>query len=136
MGEAVDAKVREFLEHHHGAVVSTLRKDGTPHVARIDVGLVDGLLWSSASLDRVRTAHLRKDPRAALLVSDRNNQQHWLGLQCRVQILDGPEAPQQNLALYRAIAGEPHDLDEYLQAMVDERRIIHQFDIEKAYGQY
>lgn len=135
-GVDVDARIGEFLEQHHAAVVSTLKKDGSPHVARIDVGLVDAHLWSSGTLDRVRTTHLRNDPRAALLVMDRENPYHWLGLQSRVQILEGPEAVEQNLALYRAIAGEPHDLDEYRQAMVAERRLIFQFDIEKAYGQY
>ena len=41
-----------------------------------------------------------------------------------VSILDGDDAPQLNLALYRAIAGEPHDVDEYLEAMVAEQRLI------------
>ena len=132
----MDQRVKDFLETHHSAVMTTLKKDGTPHVARIGVGLVDGELWSSGTEDRVRTKHLRRDPRSTLFVWDPANAQHWMGLETKVDILDGPDAPQLNLALYRTLAGEPDDLEEYLQAMVTEKRLIYRFNIEKAYGQF
>lgn len=128
--------VRQFLEIHHGAVQTTLRKDGSPHVARIGVGLVDGKLWSSSTQTRLRTKHLRRDPRSSLLVMNSGNPQNWVGLDCRVTILDGPDAPQQNLALYRVVAGkDPDDIDEYLDAMVAEQRIVYEFEILRSYGQ-
>ncbi len=131
----MDERVRAFLEENHTAIVATLRRDGTPHVARVGVGLVEGELWSSGTKDRVRTGHLRRDPRATLCVLSKDPQR-WLGLETRVDILDGPDAPQRNLALYRVLAGEPDDVDEYLRAMVEERRLIYRFDIRRAYGQY
>lgn len=132
----MDEHARQFLEQHHAAVMVTLKKNGTPHVARVVVGLVDGKLWSSGTQARVRTRHLRNDPRAALCVLDASNPYHWLGLETKVQILDGPDAPEQNLALYRVIAGEPDDVDEYLQAMVAEQRLVYEFSIERVYGQF
>ena len=129
----MEDRVRDFLEKNHPAVMVTLRKDGSPHVARVDVGLVDGNLQSSGTADRLRTGHLRRDPRASLCVLGADSYS-WLGLDCRVRILDGDDAPQLNLALYRAIAGEPDDIEEYLQAMVKEKRLIFEFDIQKAYG--
>ena len=129
----MDDKVRRFLEDHHDAVQTTTKKDGTPHVARIGVGLVDGKLWSSATQDRVRTKHLRRDPRCALMVMG-DNRYEWMGLETRVTILDGPDAPQLNLKLYRSLAGEPDDLDEYLEAMVAEQRLIYEFGIRRTYG--
>jgi PPOX class probable F420-dependent enzyme len=114
----------------------TLKKDGAPHVARISVGLVEGNLWSSGTDERVRTAHLRRDPRATLCVLDDSNRYAWLGLECEVDILDGPERVDQNLALYRVLAGEPDDLQEYRDAMVTEKRLVYQFNVKKAYGQY
>lgn len=132
----MDEKVRQFLEQHHHAVMVTLKADGTPHVARIMLGLVEGRLWSSSTQTRVRTKFLRRDPRCTLCVLDQGNPYHWLGLETKVTILDGPDAPQQNLALYRTIAGEPKDLDEYLQAMVSDQRLIYEFSIERAYGQF
>lgn len=131
----MDDKVREFLEKHHGAIQATTRADGSPHQARIGVGLIDGKLWSSATQDRVRTKHLRRDPRCSLFVLDGDDAWHWLGLDCRVKILDGDDAPQLNLELYRALTGEPDDPDEYLAAMVTERRLIYEFEILHVYGQ-
>lgn len=102
-------------------------------MVRVDVGLVDGKLWSSGTRDRVRTGHLRRDPRAGLFVLG-DNPWNWLALDCRVTILDGEDAPELNLALYRAIASEPDDVDEYLSAMVKEKRLIYEFDVLNTYS--
>ena len=132
----MDDRVRSFLEHHHSAVMATIKKDGLPHVARISCGLVDGKLWSSGGQTRARTRFLRRDPRATLFVFGGTDPQAWMGLECRVTILDGPEAVDQNLALYRSLAGEPSDLEEYRAAMVTEQRLIYEFEITRAYGQF
>jgi len=131
----VEERIRAYLEHYHQAVMTTLRPDGTPHVARVAVGLVDGRLWSSGTQDRLRTKHLRRDPRATVCVFDGGGWR-WLGLETRVSILDGPEAVEQNLGLDRVLAGDPEDLDEYRRAMVAERRLIYDIEIERAYGEY
>ncbi len=132
----MEDNVREFLETNHHAVMTTLRKDGTPHVARMDVGLVDGKLWSSGTQTRVRTKHLRRDPRAALAVLDFEGGYRWLGLECKVTILEGDDAPELNLKLYRTIAKEPDDVAEYLVAMVREQRLIYEFEVLNTYGMY
>ncbi len=131
----MDDKVRQFLETHHDAVMATTKKDGTPHVARIGIGLVDGKLWSSATQDRVRTRHLRRDPRATLFVFG-DNRWNWMGLETTVTILDGPDAPELNLRLYRVLAGEPDDVREYLDAMVKEKRLIYEFELRRSYGMF
>ncbi|MDP9223959.1 MAG: PPOX class F420-dependent oxidoreductase [Actinomycetota bacterium] len=132
----MDERVRRFLEDHHAAVMATIKEDGQPHVARIACGLVEGRLWSSGTQTRARTRYLRRDPRATLFVMDTKNAYHWLGLECRVTLLEGPEAVDQNLALYRVLAGEPTDIEEYRSAMVTEQRLIYEFEIHRAYGQY
>ena len=131
----MDDKVRRFLENNHDAVMTTTKKDGTPHVARIGVALVDGKLWSSGTQDRVRTKHLRRDNRSTLMVFGANRYE-WMGLETTVTILDGPDAPQLNLKLYRTLAGEPDDVDEYLAAMVSEKRLIYEFEVGKSYGMF
>jgi len=132
----MDDRVHAFLTRHHGAIVATLKRDGTPHVARIGIGLVEGRLWSSGTRTRARTQHLRRDPRATLCVLDEANPYAWLGLETRVGIHDGPDAVDRNLALYRVLAGEPDDLAAYREAMVREQRLVYEFEILRAYGQY
>lgn len=135
-GATVDRNVEQFLTHNHDAVMTTLKRDGTPHVARMALAVVDGRLWSSGTQSRVRTKHLRRDPRCTLFVFG-GERQEWLGLETEVEVLDGTDAPQLNLRLYRAITGrQPDDLDEYLAAMVDEGRLIYEFTVLRAYGQY
>ena len=123
-----------FLEDNHAAAMVTLRADGTPHVARVGVGLVDGKLWSSGTQGRIRTKHLRRDPRSTLFVFDTDDAWRWLGLEATVTILDGSDAPDLNLALYRVLAGEPDDTAEYLEAMKREERLIYEFEISRSYG--
>ncbi len=132
----MEERVRRFLENHHAAVMASIKKDGQPHVARIACGLVEGRLWSSGTQTRARTRYLRRDPRATLFVMDTKDAYHWLGLECTVNLLEGPGAVDQNLALYRVLAGEPTDLEEYRSAMVAEQRLIYEFEIHGAYGQY
>lgn len=132
----MDDRVRAFLERHHAAVMVTLKDDGTPHVARVGIGLVDGKLWSSGTRTRVRTGHLRRDPRSSLFVMDDADAYAWLGLETVVTIHDGDEAVDRNLALYRVLAGEPDDLGEYRAAMVRDERLIYEFAVLRAYGQY
>ena len=132
----MEDKAREFLERNHGAIMTTLKKDGAPHVARVAVGLVDGRLHSSGTQTRVRTAHVRRDPRATLCVLDSSTAYSWLAIESRVTIIEGDEAVDANLELYRVIAGEPDDVDEYRRAMVAEQRLVYEFSIERTYGMF
>lgn len=133
----MDDKVRKFLENHSDAVMTTIRKSGAPHVARISVGLVDGKLWSSGTRTRVRTKHVRRDPRAALMVMG-GTRWEWLGLETEVEVIDdGDGTIAENLALYRVIAGKaPDDMADYERGMRDEQRLVYQFNITRAYGQF
>jgi len=131
-----------FLEAHHAAAMVTIGSGGMPKVARVGVALVDGKLWSSGTQDRVRTARLRKDPRCTLYVYDPGFA--WLALETTVSILEGPDAAAQSLRLFRVMqgrasgpltwSGEQLDEEEFLQAMVDEGRLIYEFDVHHTYG--
>ena len=133
----MDDKVRQFLEQHHGTIMTSLKKDGTPHVARVSVGLVDGRLQSSGTKTRVRTKHLQRDPRSTLLVLGATPWE-WLGLETEVTIIDDDDGTiAENLALYRVIAGKDvTDMADYERGMRDEQRLVYQFEIKRAYGMY
>lgn len=133
---------RTFLEQNHSAAMITVGPDGTPKVARAGVALIDGKLWSSGTQDRVRTRRLRRDPRCTLFVFEAA--WSWLALETNVTILDGPDAPPQSLRLFREMQGRPTgslswfggQLDEegFLRAMVEEQRLIYEFDVLRTYG--
>lgn len=120
----------------------TVARDGTPKVARVGAALVDGRLWSSATGDRLRTRRLRRDPRTVLYIHSAGPA--WLAIEATVTILDGPDAPEDNLRLFRVMQGKPTgplqwfggELDEgaFLATMVQEQRLIFQFEVQRAYG--
>jgi PPOX class probable F420-dependent enzyme len=134
---------RAFLEAHRSAAMVTLGRDGTPHAVQVGVAVVDGAPWSSGTAGRARTRHLRRDPRAALFVFD--GRRSYLTLEGVVTILDGPDAPEQNLRLFQVMQGRSGSdplawyggelsPSEFLKAMRDEGRLIYQLEVTRAYG--
>ena len=147
----MEKDVRTFLEKNHGAAMITLRRNGMPHAVRVGVGLHGDRVWSSGTQSRARTNHLRRDPRATLFVFDSQEAGgwRWLTLECSVAILEGPDAPELNLAFFRSLQtgmepepgkimwfGQQKTEGEFLQAMRDEGRLIYEFTIERSYGMF
>lgn len=133
---------RSFLETHQSAAMTTIGRDGTPRTVRVGVALVDGKLWSSGTQDRVRTATLRRDPRCTLFVFDAA--WRWLTLDTTVRILEGADVPELTLHLFRHMQNRPtgnlswfgRDLnpEQFLQVMVEEKRLIYEFEVIRGYG--
>lgn len=144
----MDERVAAFIDQHSSAAMGTLRADGTPHVVRVGVGVVDGRIWSSGTQSRLRTRHLRRDPRSTLFVFDTSPGAQWLGLETEVTILDGPDAPELNFRLMRQMQkgrapegkvvwfGGMISEEEFLAQMREERRLVYEFDVKRAYGYY
>jgi PPOX class probable F420-dependent enzyme len=138
----LNEKYRDFLHSHHAAAMITIARDGTPKAVRVGVALVDGRLWSSGTADRVRTRRLRRDPRCTLFVFDQGYS--FLTIESSVTILDGPDAPRQNLELFRVMQHRPagplnwygEELDEsaFLARMSQEQRLVYEFEPTNAYG--
>jgi hypothetical protein len=120
----------------------TVGGDGRPKVARVGIAIVDGRLWSSGTEDRRRTARLRRDPWCTLFVFATGYA--WLSLETTVTILDGPDAPALNLRLFRQMQSKPAgplswfggelDEDDFLARMLEEQRLIYEFDVHRSYG--
>ena len=131
-----------FLQKNRMAAMITVGADGFAKTARVGVALVDGRLWSSGTQDRVRTRRLRRDPRCTLFVF--SNSFSWLSVESRVSILDGPDAAELNLQLFRVMQNRPTgplswfggelDEDAFRARMVEEGRLIYEFGVERTYG--
>jgi hypothetical protein len=138
------AREIEFLSANASAAMITVGADGFAKPVRVAVRVVDGKLHSSGTRERARTRRLRRDPRCTLYVHD--DGWSYLSLETIVTILDGPEAASRNLALFRAMQGKPEgpvtwngtDLEEeaFLAAMVDDHRLIYEFDVQRVHGMY
>lgn len=131
-----------FLEKNHSAAMVTVNADGIPKIVRVGVALIDERLWSSGTADRVRTKRLRSDPRCTLYVHD--NAFGFLVLESTVTVLDGPDAPDLSLRLFRVMQGKPtgplswfggeFDETDFLAHMRAEQRLIYEFEPHHTYG--
>jgi hypothetical protein len=132
----------EFLRNNRTAAMITVDAAGVAKTARVGVALVDGRLWSSGTQDRVRTRRLRRDPRCTLFVF--SNSFNWLAVESTVSILDGPDAPELNVRLFRVMQDRPAgplswfggelDEDAFRARMVEEGRLIYEFRVQRTYG--
>ena len=132
----------EFLRQNRSAAMITVGSDGFAKAVRIGLGLVDGELWSSGTEARVRTARLRRDARCTLIVFDPKFL--YLTLETTVELIDGPEAVDLNVRLFRELQGRPegplswfggeYDEDRFREIMVEEQRLIYQFEVQRSYG--
>jgi len=149
MMSGMDERVENYLGTHHAAAMITLRADGTPHAVRCGIALVDGKLWSSGVPQRIRTGHLRRDPRATLFVygNDQADRFSYLTLECTVTILEGPDAAEFNRRLFTVMQagldrppdtlyweGTPRTIDEFMRIMAEEHRLIYEFEVTRSYG--
>ncbi len=134
----------EYLKTNQSAAMITVGGDGRPKVARVAVTLVDGKLWSSGTADRARTKRLRRDPHCTLFVFDSG--WSWLTLETTVRLLDGPDAVDLSMRLFRTMQDRPagdltwfgkdYDEQSFRKLMVDEGRLVYEFDVERTYGMH
>jgi PPOX class probable F420-dependent enzyme len=136
---------RAVIDQNRSAAMITLRPDGTPHAVRVGVGFLDGKLLSSGTRSRVRTRHLRRDPRCTLFIFD--GMWQFLTLECRVSIIDNDDVPLDSVRYFKAMQlGQPDGKlrwfgrevteDEMRRIMVEEGRIFYHFEPLRAYGTF
>jgi PPOX class probable F420-dependent enzyme len=87
-------KQKEFLDNPFVAVVTTLRVDGSPHSTVVWMEPLDGGVSFNTETGRLKPLNLERDPRASILVLDRDDPYRWLAVSGPVETtFDG--APEQ-----------------------------------------
>ena len=131
---------RELVDKTRHGVLTTLKRDGTPQMSII--GYVydhDRRLPRASVTDtRAKTRNLRRDPRASLLVTP-PSMRGYVVLEGKAELSPVAGDPhdttvEELVAIYRELAGEHPDWDEFRQAMVDERRLVLRIAVNHTYG--
>jgi PPOX class probable F420-dependent enzyme len=122
------AAALERLAAHKNAVLITLRKDGRAQSSDIVYGIDGDTIKISVTHDRAKTRNLLRDERAVFHFSDPASWS-YLSIDAVAAVSPTTTAPDDAtadalVALYRTIAGEHDDWDEYRAAMVDEGRCV------------
>ena len=126
-------EARAFVRDNHQAVLATFRRDGRPQLSPVAAGIDDdGRIEISSRETAMKVKNLRRDPRISLCLLGPHWYAQWGQVEGTAEIVDQPEALDLLVGYYRRIAGEHPDWDEYRQAMIDEKRVLVRFAIDRA----
>lgn len=114
-----------FVRANHHATLATIRKDGTPQLSPVTVGVTrDGeQLVISTMESTAKTKNLRRDPRAFLSVFTDRFYGPWVQIRGEVTLQELPDALETLVDYYRDISGEHPDWDDYRASMVRDQRL-------------
>jgi PPOX class probable F420-dependent enzyme len=141
MGRQVfDDKLLAVISCNSIGVLATIKRDGRPQLSNVQY-YFDArslVLQVSVTEPRAKTRNLRRDPRASLLV-DADDAWSYAVAEGTAELTPPAAAPDDDtvealIALYRNIAGEHPDWDEYREAMVTDRRVVLTLPISHVYG--
>ncbi len=127
-----------FAAERRNGVLVTQKRDGRPQLSNIAHAVVDGVIKISITADRAKYANLMRNPHASLYVT---REDFW-----GYVVIDGdadlsaiatkPDdaGVDELVELYRTIAGEHPDWDDYRRAMVADQRVVVRLRPTHAYG--
>lgn len=141
MGRQVfDDKLLAVISGNSLGVLATIKGDGRPQLSNVsyyfDRRAV--VLQVSITEPRAKTRNLRRDPRASILVSSDDGWSYAVA-EGTATLTPPAAAPDDDtvealVALYRNIAGEHPDWDDYRQTMVTDRRVVLTLPVSHVYG--
>lgn len=132
---------RDVIAAHHFATLATIRRSGRPQLSIVSYAYDRDadVIRVSITADRAKTANLRRDPRATVLV---HGDTPWVYAVAEVEVTLWPvctapdDASTDELVdIYRHISGEHPDWAEFREAMVAEHRIPAHLKVTHVYGQ-
>jgi PPOX class probable F420-dependent enzyme len=127
------AVAQEFLRDNHRAVLATSRADGRPQLSPVTATVDgDGRVIISTRETAVKVRNLRRDPHVSMAALNDQFYGDWVQVEGTAEIISLPEALDLLVDYYRRAAGEHPDWDEYRAAMVEQKRVIVRFAIERA----
>lgn len=138
--DVFDDKLLAVIAGSSLGVLATLKRDGRPQLSNVSYHFDARAMTLSVSITepRAKTRNLRRDPRAALHVSSDDG---WAYAVAEGDAVLTPPAADPDddtverlITLYRNMAGEHPDWDDYRRAMVDDRRVVMTLPIAHLYG--
>ena len=134
----MEDRLRDLLSGSHNGVLVTLKRDGRPQLSNVGYTFADGVIRVSVTDGRAKTANLRRDPRASFYVTAPDFRTYVVAegdAELTPVAKDPHDATVDELVdVYRAIAGEHPDWDEYREAMVNDDRLVVRIPVTRLYG--
>jgi PPOX class probable F420-dependent enzyme len=131
-------KLKELLSSGRRGVLVTIKRDGRPQLSNVSYHFDGEMIRISVTDGRAKTKNLLRDPRASFHVTNETFYSYVVAegtaTLSAVATEPGDEATNELVELYRSIAGEHPDWDEYRAAMVSEQRRVVRIPVDRLYG--
>lgn len=116
----------DYLQSNHHSVLIARKPSGDPQPSPVVHGVdgATGRIMISSREPAYKVRNLRRDPRVTLCAFPDTFFGRWVTVEGTAEIVSLPDAMDGLIALYRQIAGEHPDWDEYRSAMERERRVL------------
>jgi PPOX class probable F420-dependent enzyme len=126
-------EARSYLGANRHSVLITRKHDGSPQPSPVVHGLdAAGRVVISSREPAFKVRNLRRDPRVSLCAFPDAFFGKWIVVEGNATIISLPEAMEPLVDLYRQVAGEHPDWDEYRAAMTKEQRVVIAVHIDRA----
>jgi PPOX class probable F420-dependent enzyme len=134
----MEERLFALLGARNQGVLTTVKRDGRPQLSNVSYAFVDGVVRVSVTAGRAKTKNLLRDPRASFYVCAPDFRAYVVAegsasLSAVAAAVDDA-AVDELVELYRAVAGEHPDWDEYRAAMVADQRLVVRIPVERVYG--
>lgn len=136
----MEDRLLSLLADRHSGVVVTLKKDGRPQLSNVSYtfDLERRQIRVSITDGRAKTKNLRRDPRVSFYVSAPDFRSYVVA-EGEAELTPTASAPDdatvdELVDVYRAIAGEHPDWDEYRTVMVADGRLVLRIPVTRVYG--
>ncbi|MGH9094494.1 MAG: PPOX class F420-dependent oxidoreductase [Acidimicrobiales bacterium] len=114
-----------YCRDHHHSILIARKADGSPQPSPVVHGVnADGHLVISSREPAYKVRNLRRDPRVQLCAVRDQFFGPWVVVEGEATIVSLPEAMDGLVDLYRQIAGEHDDWDDYRAAMRRDQRVL------------
>ena len=117
----LNEKARRLLDEPNLAFLATVMPDGAPQVSPVWVDRENGYVRVNTAVGRVKEKNLRRDPRVAVSVADRNDPYTKVDIRGRVvEMVEGSDADEHIDSLSEKYRGERP----YPWRTPEERRVL------------
>ena len=122
----------EFIRPRHHGIFVTSRRDGTPQLSPVTMGVnVAGDIVVSTYPERAKARNVRHDVNVAVCVLSDDFGGEWVQVYGTAEVVDPPDAMEALVEYYRSISGEHPDWDEYRDAMRRQGKVLLRVTIDR-----
>ena len=126
-------EVRTFLADNHRGVLVARKRDGSPQITLVTVGVDGGgRVTISARRNTYKVRNIMRDPQVSLLVmGEQFHGSQYFQVDGRAEVIPLPESLDLLLDAYRRRLGDEMDEEANREKIVEEDRVIIRIDIDR-----